>query len=72
MSCLFKSVNTLNNGVTFSKFLGVKYDKNNKKHIRKIRNTIDEINEKVAERTTARKLILPPQGERIFIDKSYL
>lgn len=72
MSCLFNSVNTLNNGITFSKFLGVKYDKNNKKHIRKIRNTIDEINEKVAERTTAKKLILPPQGERIFIDKSYL
>lgn len=71
MSLLFKSVNSLNNGVTFSKFLGVKYDKNNKKHIRKIRNTIAEINKKVADKTTAKKLIFI-QGDRIFIDKSYL
>lgn len=71
MSCLFKSVNALNNGITFSTFLSVKYDKNNKKHIRKIRNTIVEINKKVAERTTAKKLIFV-QGDKIFIDKSYL
>ena len=71
MSCLFKSVNTLKQGVTFSTFLGVKYDKNNKKHIRKIRNTVDEINKKVADKTTAKRLVFP-QGERIFVDKSYL
>ncbi|MGH7238619.1 MAG: hypothetical protein ACREHG_00985 [Candidatus Saccharimonadales bacterium] len=71
MTCLFKNVNTLKNGVTFSTFLRVKYDKNNKKHIRKIRNTIDEINKKVAEKTTAKKLIFA-QGDKIFIDKSYL
>lgn len=71
MSCLFKSVNTLNSGVTFNTFLGVKYDKNNKKHVRKIRNTIDEINKKVSEKTTTKKLIFI-HGEKIFIDKSYL
>lgn len=71
MSCLFKGVNTLNKGVTFSKFLGVKYNKNSKNHIRKIRNTVDEINKKVADVTTAKKLILI-QGDRIIIDKSYL
>ncbi len=71
MSCLFKSVNSLNDGVTFSRFLGVKYDKNNTKHAKKIRNTIDEINKKVSEVTNAKKLILI-QKEKIFIDKSYL
>lgn len=71
MSCLFKSVNTLNNGTTFSKFLGVKYDKNSKTHIRKIRNTVDEINKKVAEKTTAKKLIFI-QGDRIIVNHSYL
>jgi hypothetical protein len=71
MSCLFKTVNTLKNGITFSTFLGVKYDKNSKKHIRKIRNTIDEINKKVADSTTAKKLIFV-HGDKIFIDKSYL
>ena len=71
MSCLFKTVNTLNYGVTFSTFLSVKYDNNNKKHIRKIRNTVDEINKKVADKTTAKKLILVHR-EKIFIDKSYL
>lgn len=71
MSCLFKTVNTLNNGVTFSKFLGVKYDKNTKTHIRKIRNTVNEINKKVADKTTAKKLILV-HNEKIFADKSYL
>lgn len=71
MSCLFKSVNTINKGVPFSMFLGVKYDKNNKIHTRKIRNTIDEINRKVSDKTTAKRLILI-QKEKIFIDKSYL
>lgn len=71
MSCLFKTVNTLNNGITFSTFLSVKYDKNSKKHIRKIRNTVDEINKKVADKTTAKKLILV-HNEKLFIDKSYL
>jgi hypothetical protein len=71
MSCLFKGVNTLKNGIAFSTFLGVKYDKNSKTHIRKIRNTIDEINKKVADSTTAKKLIFV-HGEKIFIDKSYL
>lgn len=71
MSCLFKSVNTLNNGVTFSTFLGVKYDKNTKTHIRKIRNTVDEINKKVADKTTAKKLIFV-QGEKIIVNHSYL
>jgi|GEM_PF-2513485 len=71
MSCLFKSVNTLNKGITFSKFLGVKYDKSTQNHIRKTRNTVDEINNKVADITTAKKLILL-QGEKITIDKSYL
>jgi hypothetical protein len=71
MSCLFKTVNTINNGVTFSTFLGVKYDKNTKTHIRKIRNTVDEINKKVADKTTAKKLILV-HNEKIFVDKSYL
>lgn len=71
MSCLFKSVNTLKNGIPFSTFLGVKYDKNSKTHIRKIRNTIDEINKKVADSTTAKKLIFV-HGDKIFIDKSYL
>lgn len=71
MSCLFKSVNTLKNGVTFSTFLGVKYDKNNKKHIRKIRNTVDEINKKVAGKTTAKRLIFI-QAEKIFLNSSYL
>ena len=71
MSHLFKTVNSLNNGVTFSKFLSVKYDKNNRKHIRKIRNTVDEINKKVADKTTAKKLIFI-QGEKIFVNSSYL
>lgn len=71
MSCLFKSVNTLKNGVTFSTFLGVKYDKNNKKHIRKIRNTVDEINKKVAGKTTAKRLVFI-QAEKIFLNSSYL
>ena len=71
MSCLFKTVNTINNGVTFSTFLGVKYDKNTKTHIRKIRNTVDEINKKVADKTTAKKLIFI-QGEKIFVNSSYL
>jgi hypothetical protein len=71
MSCLFKSVNTLKNGVTFSTFLGVKYDKNNKKHVRKIRNTVDEINKKVAGKTTAKRLIFI-QAEKIFLNSSYL
>jgi len=71
MSCLFKSVNTLKNGVTFSTFLGVKYDKNNKKHIRKIRNTVDEINKKVAGKTTAKRLVFI-QAEKIFLNSSHL
>lgn len=71
MGCLFKSVNTLNNGITFSKFLGVKYNKSTKTHIRKIRNTVDEINKKVADKTTAKKLIFI-QGEKIFVNSSYL
>lgn len=71
MSCPFKSVNTLKNGVTFSTFLGVKYDKNNKKHIRKIRNTVDEINKKVAGKTTAKRLVFI-QAEKIFLNSSYL
>lgn len=71
MSCLFKSVNTLNSGITFSMFLGVKYDKTNTKHTRKISNTIDEINAKVSEKTTAKKLVFS-HGGKIFIDKSYL
>ena len=71
LECLFKSVNSLKNGVTFSTFLGVKYDKNNTKHIRKIRNTIDEINKKVADKGVTKKLIFI-QAEKIYIDKSYL
>lgn len=71
MSCLFKTVNTLKNGVTFSTFLGVKYDKNNKKHIRKIRNTVDEINKKIADKTTAKRLVFI-QAEKIFLNSSYL
>ncbi len=71
MSCLFKSVNTLKNGVSFSTFLGVKYNKDDKKQVKKIRNTIDEINQKVADETTAKRLVFI-HAEKIFVDKSYL
>ena len=71
LELVFKNVNTLSSGVSFSRFLGVKYDKKNKNHKKKIDNTIDEINKKVSEKNGPRKLIFL-QGEKIYIDKSYL
>ena len=71
LELMFKNVNTLSSGVSFSRFLGVKYDKKNKKHKKKIDNTIDEINNKISEKNGPSKLIFL-QGEKIYIDKSYL
>ncbi len=71
VEALFRNVNSLNNGITFSTFLKVKYDKNNKKHIKKIRNTIDEINKKVYGVGGPKRLIFSHK-EKIYVDKSYL
>jgi len=75
MDCLFKNVNSLKSGVNFSKFLVVKYDEKNKiqnqKQIKKIRNTVAEINNKVSDVGGPKNLIKIQNG-RIFVNSSYL
>lgn len=71
LECLFKSVNTLKLGVNFSTVLGVNNTKIGKKEVKKIRNTVDEINQKVIDKGGPKRLIYI-QGSKVFINKSYL
>lgn len=71
LACLFKNVNTLNKGVKISKVLGVSEAKITDSDVKKIRNLLQEINEKVTEVGGPKKLV-KLQSHKIFIDSSYL
>lgn len=71
LACLFKNVNTLNKGVKISMVLGVSESKITNSDIKKVRNLLQEINEKVIELGGPKKLVRL-QGQKVFIDSSYL
>ncbi len=71
LACLFKNVNTLNKGVKISKVLGVSEVKITDSDIKKVRNLLQEINEKVTEVGGPKKLVRL-QSQKVFIDSSYL
>ena len=71
LACLFKNVNTLNKGVKISKVLGVSEVKITDSDIKKVRNLLQEINEKVTAVGGPKKLVRL-QSQKVFIDSSYL
>lgn len=71
LACLFKNVNTLNKGVKISMVLGVSEPKITNSDIKKVRNLLQEINEKVTEVGGPKKLVRL-QSQKVFIDSSYL
>lgn len=71
MACIFKDVNTLKNGVKTSLILGVHASLINKKHDKKIRNLLQEINEKIAEVGGPNNLV-KVQNQKVFVNSSYL
>jgi len=71
LECLFKTVNTLKLGVNFSTVLGVNKAKIGKKELKKIRNTVDEINEKIAD-VGGPKSLIKIQAGKVFVNSSYL
>ncbi len=68
---LFKNVNTLKNGVKASKILGVHEHLYTKKHDKKIRNLLQEINDKVTAVGGPNNLVRT-QNQKVFINSSYL
>ncbi len=68
---IFKSVNTLNNGVEISSILGVNKNNIDKRLTKKIENAKTEINKKVAKDNGLKKLLII-DGTKIKVDKSYL
>lgn len=71
LELLFNNVNTLKSGVSFSRFLGVSATKIGKNEEKKIRNTMQEINEKVAD-VGGPKNLIKMQNQKVFINSSYL
>lgn len=71
MTMLFHRVQSLKSGIFFSKFLGVNDQYINKKMEKKIRNTVSEINKKVAE-VGGPKNLIKIQDRKIFVNNSYL
>ena len=71
LGCLFRNVNTLKNGVKISVILGVNSQLLNNKHEKKVRNLIQEINDKVAEVGGPNNLV-KMQNQKVFINSSYL
>ncbi len=71
LACLFKTVNTLNKGVKISMVLGVSEPKITNSDIKKVRNLLQEINEKVTAVGGPKKLVRL-QSQKVFIDSSYL
>jgi len=71
MRMLFDSVNSMSNGVKYTKFLSVsEHVLDNKKRAR-VKNIVDEINRKVSETTDIKKLI-KMKNDKAFINNSYL
>lgn len=71
MGMLFKNVKTIKSGIFFSKFYGVHERYIDKKMEKKIRNTVSEINKKVAEVGGPKNLIYI-QNKKVCVNHSYL
>ena len=68
---VFKNVNTMNSGVTFSKILTLNVGKIGLAEKRKVRNAVDVINRKVIEAGGPKSLI-KMQNQKVFVNNSYL
>ena len=71
MGMLFKNVKTIKSGVFFSTFYGVHDRYIDKKMEKKVRNTVSEINKKVADVGGPNNLIYV-QNKKIYVNHSYL
>lgn len=71
MGMLFKSFKTIRSGIFFSTFYGVHDRYIDKKMEKKIRNTVSEINKKVAEVGGPKNLIYV-QDKKVHVNHSYL
>jgi hypothetical protein len=71
LDVLFKDVNRLSYGVHFSQIIGVNDTLIDAKKIKSIRNSVDEINRKVKDKSGIKRLIFI-QGRKVHLDKSYL
>jgi len=71
MRKLFKSVNTLHNGIQLNSFISVRADNFDQAKRKLAKNHLDEINRKVKEVTNVPKLIIYDHV-KCYIDKSYL
>ncbi len=68
LEMLFKNVNTLKQGISFSKILGVNDSIITRNHVKNIRNTIQEINGKITDIGGPDNLIII-QGRKVIVNK---
>lgn len=68
---IFRNVNTIRLGVSFSQITGLSRANITKNHIKKIRNDVNEINSKISL-VGGPKDLIKVQRERVFINNSYL
>jgi hypothetical protein len=71
MERVFKTVNTLKTGITFSKILTLHDDKIGTTEERKVRNAVDAINKKITASKGPERL-LRIQNRKVFVHNSYL
>lgn len=71
MGMLFRTVKSLKSGIFFSTFYGVHDRYIDKKMEKKVRNTVSEINKKVAEVGGPKNLIYV-QNKKVYVNHSYL
>jgi len=71
LGLLFNNVNNLKSGVSFSKVLGVSSSIIDKNKVKKVRNTVQEINEKISALGGPNNLI-KIQSDKVFVNNSYL
>ncbi len=71
MGMLFRNGKTIKLGIFFSKFYGLHDRYIDKKMEKKLRNTVSEINKKVAE-VGGPKNLIKVQNKKVFVNNSYL
>lgn len=71
MRLVFKNVNTMENGVSYSLILSVNSTKIDDKYKARIKNHIDEINRKLTD-VLGYKKIIKKKNNKVFVNKSYL
>jgi len=71
MRMVFKNVNTMENGVSYSLILSVNSSKIDDKYKARMKNHIDEINRKLTD-ILGYKKIIKKKNNKVFVNKSYL